>query len=363
MDDRLMRWMAEARVPIATDKVEARWQGVEAIGRKHQRQLMADLIRFYVVGPPTQQPPDAFLAALRKADPSLVPESALNELRVLAGVVARLAIEHKAPAVASAAAYGLVSAAFGRPNPPPCLAVFATDARTALARASEERRHRAAKPFKAEDFKAALTEAAKPAFAANNVPTIFDPLTKAFAAVAETMTALSERLAELDGAERAQREESNVLWWLLAEWSVLADKRIASLSANDACLILADELGSMIQMLPAPLAAIPVLLRLLGTTPDTGTSEIQVVVDASSRSWRAEFAKRPSIRLVEGVTPILSAIVASLATEEPRTWLPVFRKMCAVPADHPTSHEDLASQCFVELMYLKALDAVPEGTR
>lgn len=360
MDERFPALLSESRVPVETAKVESRWQAVESMRTQLTSKTIVELLQFFVAPTRTSGIPESLLAVVRKADPAFTSDAANNELRALAGITLRLAIEGQAVSVAAASSYGLIVSVFRRSNLPPTLPSFANDARRRLSVLSEERRAQINKPVALPNVEVALTEASKPLFQPGQLQQAHDSLIKSFEAVARQLNETSKAVRHVDEAGRAHSEESNILWWLITEWSRFADKRVDAISATEGCLLLADELSSLIEILPAPVVVAPVLLRMLDQTSNLSEATILACVEATPLSWREEVKNRAPSRVLDGICPILTAISASLSTNAGQ-WLPVFTKNCPIAGDVAVGHKDLAVEFLTELLFLKALKLTEEG--
>ena len=358
MDEKFGNWLAAARIPLDGAATEQRWQVVESIVGGLDRDSLVELLHFFVAGSPSTLPPEALASALRKVGLGYHAESSAHELRSLAGIALRLSMDGKLQSVAVAVSYGMLCSTFLRPSPPALLDGFAADARKLLARLSEERRSRK-DAYAAKEFAITLVEDAKQL---TTLPQLVEPVQKALSSVSKALESLSEELEEIDNASRAQMEESNILWWLTAEWSTTAERLVNTLAAEESCLFLADEVARMVAIYPAPVAAAPILARMLNKTLNVGSSRVMASVDASPRAWREALDRRVQLTASSrALCPLHAAIHASLSVDEPKVWLPVFRKMCAISSDSEVSHHSLATQFLHESLWLASLEAVSEG--
>ncbi len=168
------------------------------------------------------------------------------------------------------------------------------------------------------------------------------------AAAAEVTREQAERL-------RLLREESNMLWWLFAEYSRDLGQRMATVPLSAACLVAGKELADLTEVLPGPLAAIGVLDRMLrAVEPELrSATTLQEAVNETPREWRPWMAGGDCER-VEDLCPVLYAVRRSLDTNGPEDWIPPVRKVTGVDALTKISPLDLAVQAYEERLFVAA---------
>src|SRR5665213_3509875 len=106
-------WYRVASVTPTADQLVLRWAGIEAAAAGLTAVQIIELVRLYVLKPNAGYETPAFLdKAFRDQDATFPAKGNIEELRVLAGAILRNLMETK-QAAASAAAYGIVSAAVG----------------------------------------------------------------------------------------------------------------------------------------------------------------------------------------------------------------------------------------------------------
>lgn len=122
---------------------------------------------------------------------------------------------------------------------------------------------------------------------------------------ANTKNSILELNRELD----IQREESNVLWWLVAEWSEIYEKKISALNNLQAAIVVPLELIDCISFVPGPIAIFSVMKKALCLS----TEEIEEKYSLKEFIISIEDKIFPYIEkyediLVRTFTPILNAL-------------------------------------------------------
>lgn len=98
------------------------------------------------------------------------------------------------------------------------------------------------------------------AVAAQGAPTADD-----LAAVQECLQALSLQNKALAFALAVQREESDILWWTLAEWSETRHLSYRDMTKDEAALFSAYELGGIVLLPLGPYASKQILMRMISS--------------------------------------------------------------------------------------------------
>lgn len=294
--------------------------------------------------------PEGFREALSAADPGFASGNNALELGLLAGfVLTRLWDDRKIESdVADAAALAVITWNFwGRADGTPAEA-FVRDAVAYRERRSVEMSElttvavlpRAAR-VSAANFAAAVTAAASQSWAA---------MSAAFNEIAAAVNALAngqdELLDHMTRALQSQREESNVAWWVLGEYSRNFDIHIGALSPSGAPIILGKELGELAPTPPGSYSARAILDRMLkihrasinpatrpknaaGKTVSDKATRVSLLdmVNAADRDWRAAWTEDLlSASLAGPLTPVMTAIKQSMAVDGATEWVPQYTK-------------------------------------
>ena len=155
-------------------------------------------------------------------------------------------------------------------------------------------------------------------------------------------------------------EESQILWWLIGEWSQDLDKPFKELSSTEAALIIGKELADLVNTLPGPYSSEAVLNKMLGSCKKGARKDLIFAdaIEQTSIEWRRTVVEKyPSENLKE-ITPVLTAITKSLEVDNEKEWLPSFKGATKLEADKiKLSSRELAFQMYVECLTIKCLNS------
>lgn len=126
--------------------------------------------------------------------------------------------------------------------------------------------------------------------------------------VEEHLCDLAQQNQKLSFALSVQREESNILWWMLTEWSETAQKSYHDMSKMEAALLSAYELNGCVNFSLGPHASKQILMKMisLGKTEKPELSTVKALIDQLNGELLPSFEKCQITEL----QPILSALKA-----------------------------------------------------
>ncbi len=133
--------------------------------------------------------------------------------------------------------------------------------------------------------------------------------------LADDLEATKERFRDFARLNRilafalsVQREESDILWWMLAEWSETCQKSYRDMSKEEAALFSAYELSNSISFSIGPYASKNILAKMisLGRTENQELSSAAALIDRLDGKIQPSFEE---CRVTE-IQPILSALNA-----------------------------------------------------
>lgn len=352
---------------VQPDLLDRRWHGVEAAVKALKAGDELDLVRLLtgrsVIGKGFL---DTFRGAFKSADSSFSMHGNDLELRVLAGSsLVHLTEEESATVRADRAALALVcTTALAAREAQPWLPPFIDLAGTYLAERSKDVRQqvRVTLPkFDPEGLQASFDAFAQ-SFAtqewAGKIPTTakaaFTALSDAVAKFAKTT---SQQINNLAWQEERRREESDVLWWLTAEYSRDLDRRMADVKLPAAAVVAGKELADLVS-LPGPHAAKSFLDRMLSTcgtkTAYRKPVSMAAAVTAADHDWRTTVASTAGLDKTADLTPALGAVRQSLTTNGETEWVPAYKKAYGVDPAAEVMPTDLAFHVYRECLLAKA---------
>ncbi len=188
------------------------------------------------------------------------------------------------------------------------------------------------------------------------------------AATAALGTLLRDHAAHVYGELDALREESNMFWWVFSGYSRDLGQPFSALGLPATCLVAPKELSDLTQLVPGPRAAPALLDRLLrdvvtgaatakshtGSGEAPTTIQLSDAVNAAPRDWRTKWLRACPPGAARELTPLLTAVQNSLATEDAKDWISVFTKSTALP---DASHAPVTSamQAYLESVFTRVV--------
>lgn len=346
-----------------------RWKGVENALKDLESGQELDLVRLLTrIDSREVEFLGAFREAFKKADSSFSARGNDLEVSILAGAALAQLMKSSPGLEADRAALALLASTSlldtsGRNHTEPFTALAAGY----LDHRSKEQRkaYRAAPPkLKAEGLADAIgkfnetlptgdfTKIQAAAKAA--LPPLIDALTK----FADATTRAVQTLAYNDVL---RREESEVLWWMTAEYSRDLDRKMAEVKLPGAAILAGKELADLVSA-PGPFAAKSVIDRVLSTCGAKAAYRKSVALGAAvaalPAAWRDAVAKAEGVEHVRDLCPVLGAVHTSLTTEGASDWHPAYKKAYARDAAGEVPAVDLAVLAYREWLLVRAAAAL-----
>lgn len=351
---------------LQADHLERRWQGVEAAVKALKAGDELDLVRLLTGRNPAGKDFLAtFRGAFKTADPTFSMHGNDLELRVLAGSALAHLTEEKSAAAADRAALALVcTTALTAVDARPWLPPFVELADSYLEERSREVRRRVSvtlPKFDPDGLQASFDAFAQ-SFATQEwtgkIPTTAKAAFTALSdAVGKFSRSTSQALSTLSWQEERRREESDVLWWVTAEYSRDLDRRMADVKLPGAAVVAGKELADLVS-LPGPLAAKSFLDKVLSTcgtkTAYRKPAGLAAAVAGTPRDWRATLCKRAGVEKVSDLTPALGAVRHSLTTDGEDEWVPAYKKAYGLDPSVEATPTDLATIVYRECLLARA---------
>lgn len=153
-------------------------------------------------------------------------------------------------------------------------------------------------------------------------------------------------------------EDSQILWWLVGEWSKDLNQPFKELSPIEASLIIGKELADLVDNSPGPYSAEAVLHKMIGYCKKGANQNLIFAdaVEAADIEWRKAVLEEYASQNLKEITPILTAISKSLEVENSKEWLPAFKGATKLEADKiKLSSRELAFQMYLECLTIKCL--------
>lgn len=346
------------------ETIEKRWQAIEQFCESVNAAQALELIRlFYERSAQDADFLEIFRSPFKSADVTFQMRDNTAELQVLAGATIVQLLEGDRYELADVVALGIVCTDYRGRRRNISIPEIVNRARQYLVSQSESLRAPKEVPsFTKPDLQPLFSEEQllQP-FSENNWIKVANQLHVLYTHYNQTISQLAatteEVTSHLSDLQRLRQEESNILWWLFAEYSRDLNQPMTKVGFPAVCIVAAKELAELTVVLPGPLPALAFLDKMLHTAkaklPDT--TSLQAAVNASPRAWRSQWMQRLKIADVEDLCPVLLAIKQSLETDGRDDWVPAFERAAGVKVAEAIQSLDLTYQAYEENLLVRAL--------
>jgi hypothetical protein len=167
------------------------------------------------------------------------------------------------------------------------------------------------------------------------------------------------RIVRLEREMAIVSEESNMLWWLVSEYSRDRNEPWKKVEAATP-IIAGKELADLTRVIPGPVAAAAFLDRIVRFSDSLKKAIIlKAAVESTPRAWREtnQFQAGPG---VEDLAPVNKALKLSLTVSDGDDWSPVFQRGTALETDSKLLPTPLAYQVFLERLLARLSREVGE---
>ncbi len=343
-------WYHNTGIDVSDDEIKKRSQGVEAFAKKLKIDQALDLIRLFNGGP-VEEFRERFGTSIQKADATFRIRNNDHEMRLLAGAVIAETLNTRgsstvndvtAIGVLTANCRGLVSNDTGMQEDILSAATRYLDKEAITVRHADsidlsEKSDEVTQAI--EQFKQIVTQ---PPLAA---------VKDAFAAPVELidkhLLAQASELKKLKYELQIQREESNMAWWVLGEYSRDLNKPFADYNVAAVCVISGKELAAITELMPGPRSA-PALLDHVIHSATTELPEAVTLKDAinnTPRDWRQGWISSIRLEPLVDLCPVHLAVQLSLGGD---AWVRAFNSRGTIKATQSFTPLDLALETYQE---------------
>lgn len=166
---------------------------------------------------------------------------------------------------------------------------------------------------------------------------------------AKTGEAENSKPAKLERELTIVREEVDMLWWLISEYSRDRNEPWKNLALATP-IIAGKELADLTRVVPGPVAAAAFLdriVRLSDSAESSGAINVKGAIEKTPREWREQYRFKAATG-VEELAPVSKAIRLSLTVSEGDNWSPVFERGTGLEANSEILPRALAYQVFLE---------------
>jgi hypothetical protein len=359
MNSQFPDWYHAARVEVDSAELNRRWEGIEAFDKSLEIDKALDALRLFNGIPPRDTNfKEEFGSVFQQIDPTFRIRNNDLELRILAGASIVKALERRndelsdpiALSTICASTRGLFSNGMNMNQDVLDAALNYLIKRAVQVRSPDAFTFKPtsiAKLNKAvETLAGSFTNTTTDAFKT----TVADPFNLIHTATANQGALINKLFYAL----KIQREESNILWWLVGDHSRDLEKPISEFKVG-AVVIAGKELADLTSMAPGPRSAPAILDRMLkqGNLKLPATVTIKDAVNSAPEDWREKLMAETKMQRVQDFCSVHSAMQKSIQTSGSTDWTRAFNKIGLVKATQQIAPLDLALQVYQEATLIR----------
>lgn len=361
MDRNFSQWYLETKMQMDHEILTRRWKGVETFEKTLGIEQIFELSRlFYQMDLKNNSFEEEFRAVFQDADKAFLMKGNALELAVLAGAVLRKAVKRDNRDTSLIAAYATVCANFGGEGKNPAVPDIVNLARGYLSSKSAELRHLDGTKRILFPHQELIKGGQKLAtfFQANDVANIsshWDGYSKKLISTLEKCVEVSNLIQR---EHLLHREESDILWWVMGEYSRDLEAPMRNLQLPVACLVASKELADLTRILPGPFAApafLDKVLRSVFTNLDKPITFSEGINQADGDWRKAWFQNYNDIDSLD-LCPILFAVGKS--TEESggkNAWERPFEVTTKLSPKMQLLPLSMAMQIYEECLFVRSI--------
>jgi hypothetical protein len=359
MNNLLPNWYHVARVDVDGNELEKRWEGIEAFDKGLKLDKALDALRLFS-GIPMRDGnfKEEYGAIFQQIDPTFRIRNNDLELRVLAGASTVKVLDRK----------------YGDLSDPVALSITSVNSRGLLSNDMDMsqdvldaaldyllRRAIVLRSPDALSFK--QTSIGKFNKAVETLGGSFtSPTAELKAALAEPFNLLHSTIGDqgalitkLTYTLNIQREETDILWWLLGEHSRDLEKPLTEFKLPAAALVAGKELADLTAYAPGPRSIPAIVDRALRIVSPKLPASITVkeAVNGTPREWREGWMADTKMQVFQGLCPMHSAVEKSIEASGSSDWARAFNAHGLVKVTQPIPPLDLALQIYQERILIR----------
>lgn len=320
-------WYRIVTVELDEEILVKRWEGIEEAIKSLEADAALDIVRLFSNKPPKNSEfSTSFAEFFKKVDGAFLMRGNELELQILAGATIINCFDTSNDE-ATNIAYGLICSDFQGVAPIVPIPEIIVHAYNFLREQSNKNRSQ-------NEFTPIQTEVKA------------EQLT-------ETMQITAREVNALHNSLKIQREQSDILWWLFAEYSNDMKCRMADLKLPAASLIAGKELADLTYFSFSHLASKAFLDRMLRAVKKDISKAINLndAINATPLPWREQLSKDVDLSGINDLCPIYYAINKSVETKDKSAWTVTFEANTGLKAETSITATKLAMQIFQETLF------------
>ena len=355
MHPHLIDWFRSVDINPNPAVVEHRWETAGLYAEQIVRTSLLNLLRLFLFPSPDVQTCTWLTDGLLALDKEFPVSNNAELLRLMAGVIMVRTFD---PPSKEGDAFAIGLRAFGDRIAVPAQPEISAEAKRYL-QAEAQRVRPGNFANAAKNVEAALTTSHKTMREAENggeSPTTADAQQRYHKAISEAISALGVQVRRL-------AEESNLLWWVVGEYSISLGRSTTEVPSLAYALVAAAEAADRTHILPPPPSADALLDRALKPCKTSkGALKLIDFLTAADSQWRADLLRNLTFADCSDFVPMVTGLSKFQELGDQPATISVLPRLCpGFDIKRPLSPPAAAQQFYAELMFLKALSMLEAG--
>jgi len=151
-------------------------------------------------------------------------------------------------------------------------------------------------------------------------------------------------------------EESNILWWLLGEYSNDLMTKLSDLQPFSVCIVAAKELADLTRFIPGSISAKHILEKAIQSSlRDVDEILLKDAINSCDPQWKENFRKQSNDKIEPMMHPVIFGLIKSLDTNGKDAWLTAFSKESGRKKKLSVKPIAISDQLYRECLLLRCL--------
>jgi hypothetical protein len=347
-------WYEVADIKPDPEVLKRRWEGVQKASENPDTQFLADLGRLFYGRGTGADKVEKLVASLREVDSTFASTGKNLELAILAAAVLREVLREE-DGDSDFAALVIIAPYLQGARNTGTVPVLIDIAEQYLVDRSLSLRSTIPSKGKAIGVSKELVDAVAKAFDENTLPNATEPFGKIITSINQSFRVQGAKIVELTEACELFREESDMLWWLTAMHSRIANSSYNEIKPASAALLMGKELADLTRVIPGPLAVGAFIQRMMTQCYGNAINkdvQLSSAVNGLDHPLRETFAQRVAASSFFDLCPVANAIVHSTSVGQDAQWPPLFKQSQGLDAKLKISPVALSRQVYLESLLL-----------
>lgn len=170
----------------------------------------------------------------------------------------------------------------------------------------------------------------------------------------DNLHTIAKRIMEQEGKHSIYKEDSQLLWWMLSEWSNILSCQLKTLGKGEGSLVIGYEAAQFVTNYPGPYAMEGIFTKMVSICKGNQQKKIpfQDCVMQIPSVLREKIIESAKNSPVMEFLPLCNGIISSLNAESADEWYPKFRREFLKTESESFSPFQYAWQMYIEALTL-----------